>query len=187
MAWRCDVESRVKFTSETPGSSGGMGVPLGAGDGLGLGDGDALGLGLGLGEGEGEGEGDGEGEGEGDGDGDGDGEGDGAGAPLHPPTMSEPSNVTAPDPATARPVTLAVVPRPMLTPEKMLPLNWLAAPSVAVLLTCQYTLQAFAAPPITTCEAPAVVSVSRVIWNTQTSAAPPVSVSVPTRFPVGMQ
>jgi hypothetical protein len=108
-------------------------------------------------------------------------------ARLHPPTVSLPAMVTAPVPAMALPTTLVVVPRLMLAPEKMLPLKVLAAPSVAELLTCQYTLQGFAAPPITTCEAPAVVSVSRVIWNTQTSVAEPVSVSVPTRFPVGMQ
>ncbi len=81
-----------------------------------------------------------------------------------------------------RPMTFAVVPTPMLTPEKMLPANVLAAPSVAELLTCQYTLQALP-PSITTCEAPAVVSVLPVIWNTQTSEGPPVSVSVPVRSP----
>ena len=69
------------------------------------------------------------------------------------------SNVTAPLRASARPLTVAAVLSEMLVSATMFPLNAVAVPMVAELVTCQKMLQSDAPGSTTTDELLAVVNV----------------------------
>jgi hypothetical protein len=89
-------------------------------------------------------------------------------------------SVTAPFRAKSLPVTLAELSRLILVSARMFPMKVLPDPIVAVLVTCQNTLQG--EPPIMETTEPLEVMREDDIRKIQTSAAPPVRVSVPARF-----